>query len=89
MLGRPHVFSLDGRISAPDPVLSLPFLLFLNQRFSFSLSHFMLNSYHDGFLGQRIGPISCVAFHPFQVRLDSSLLPNRLKQSNYHASEQF
>ena len=24
--------------------------------------------YHDGFLGQRIGPVSCLAFHPNQVR---------------------
>ena len=23
--------------------------------------------YHDGFMGQRIGPISCVAFHPYKV----------------------
>jgi regulator-associated protein of mTOR len=21
--------------------------------------------YHDGFLGQRIGPVSCLAFHPY------------------------
>jgi hypothetical protein len=28
---------------------------------------FLFCSYHDGFLGQRIGPISCVAFHPFQA----------------------
>ena len=25
--------------------------------------------YHDGFMGQRIGPISCIAFHPHRVRL--------------------
>ncbi|KAG2387137.1 hypothetical protein C9374_002172 [Naegleria lovaniensis] len=25
--------------------------------------------YHDGFLGQRIGPISCLAFHPFRMCL--------------------
>eukprot|EP01135_Chromosphaera_perkinsii_P005237 Nk52_evm6s327 gene=Nk52_evmTU6s327 len=25
--------------------------------------------YHDGFLGQRIGPISCLAFHPYKVLL--------------------
>ena len=24
--------------------------------------------YHDGFMGQRIGPISCLAFHPYWVR---------------------
>ena len=23
--------------------------------------------YHDGFMGQRIGPISCLAFHPYWV----------------------
>ena len=25
--------------------------------------------YHDGFLGQRIGPISCLAFHPVRMLL--------------------
>jgi len=25
--------------------------------------------YHDGFLGQRIGPISCIAFHPYKLVL--------------------
>lgn len=25
--------------------------------------------YHDGFMGQRIGPISCMAFHPHRVHL--------------------
>ncbi|XP_015778065.1 PREDICTED: regulatory-associated protein of mTOR-like [Acropora digitifera] len=25
--------------------------------------------YHDGFMGQRIGPISCLAFHPHRVHL--------------------
>ncbi|XP_074648053.1 regulatory-associated protein of mTOR-like isoform X2 [Tubulanus polymorphus] len=25
--------------------------------------------YHDGFMGQRIGPISCMAFHPYRVKL--------------------
>lgn len=25
--------------------------------------------YHDGFLGQRIGPISCLAFHPSRTML--------------------
>lgn len=23
--------------------------------------------YHDGFLGTRIGPVSCLAFHPHQL----------------------
>ena len=23
--------------------------------------------YHDGFMGQRIGPISCMSFHPYKV----------------------
>lgn len=25
--------------------------------------------YHDGFLGQRIGPVSCLAFHPVRLML--------------------
>ncbi len=25
--------------------------------------------YHDGFLGQRIGPVSALAFHPHQMLL--------------------
>ncbi|XP_037081682.1 regulatory-associated protein of mTOR-like [Pollicipes pollicipes] len=25
--------------------------------------------YHDGFMGQRIGPVSCLAFHPVRVAL--------------------
>lgn len=25
--------------------------------------------YHDGFLGQRIGPVSCLAFHPVKLML--------------------
>jgi len=25
--------------------------------------------YHEGFLGQRIGPISCLAFHPYRTLL--------------------
>jgi len=25
--------------------------------------------YHDGFLGQRIGPVSCLAFHPYKIIL--------------------
>ncbi|XP_076312288.1 regulatory associated protein of MTOR complex 1 isoform X2 [Tachypleus tridentatus] len=25
--------------------------------------------YHDGFMGQRIGPISCLAFHPYKANL--------------------
>lgn len=29
----------------------------------------MLNHirYHDGFMGQRIGPTKCLAFHPYKV----------------------
>ena len=30
-----------------------------------TLSHIR---YHDGFIGQRIGPLSCLAFHPYWVR---------------------
>jgi len=31
----------------------------------------MLNNirYHDGFMGQRIGPTRCLAFHPYKVWL--------------------
>ena len=31
----------------------------------------MLSSirYHDGFMGQRIGPTKCLAFHPYKVSL--------------------
>ena len=25
--------------------------------------------YHDGFLGQRIGPVNCLAFHPYKPLL--------------------
>ena len=25
--------------------------------------------YHDGFLGQRIGPVSCLTFHPYRMFL--------------------
>ncbi len=25
--------------------------------------------YHDGFLGQRIGPVSCLSFHPYKTML--------------------
>ncbi len=28
--------------------------------------------YHDGFLGQRIGPVSCLAFHPHRMMLAAS-----------------
>lgn len=29
-----------------------------------ALSHI---KYYDGFIGQRIGPVSCLAFHPYRV----------------------
>lgn len=31
----------------------------------------MLNHirYHDGFMGQKIGPTKCLAFHPYKVRM--------------------
>jgi len=29
--------------------------------------------YHDGFMGQRIGPINCMAFHPHRVRTTCKL----------------
>lgn len=25
--------------------------------------------YHEGFMGPRIGPVSCLAFHPYRVSL--------------------
>lgn len=25
--------------------------------------------YHDGFLGQRISPVACLAFHPYKMML--------------------
>lgn len=24
--------------------------------------------YHEGFMGQRIGPVSCMSFHPYKVQ---------------------
>ena len=32
--------------------------------------------YHDGFLGQRIGPISCLAFHPHKMMLAAGATDN-------------
>jgi len=32
--------------------------------------------YHDGFLGQRIGPISCLAFHPVKMLLAAGATDN-------------
>jgi regulatory associated protein of mTOR len=32
--------------------------------------------YHDGFLGQRIGPVSCLAFHPNKMMLASGASDN-------------
>jgi regulator-associated protein of mTOR len=32
--------------------------------------------YHDGFLGQRIGPISCLAFHPVKMMLAAGATDN-------------
>lgn len=42
----------------------------------------MLNTikYHEGFMGQRIGPISCLAFHPQSVSFYSNLLVPFAKQ---------
>lgn len=36
----------------------------------------MLNPirYHDGFMGQKIGPTKCLAFHPYKVLLSAKLL---------------
>jgi len=30
--------------------------------------------YHEGFMGQRIAPVNCIAFHPLQVALHSRLI---------------
>jgi regulator-associated protein of mTOR len=27
--------------------------------------------YHDGFLGQRIGPVTCLAYHPYLLLMAS------------------
>jgi hypothetical protein len=32
---------------------------------NFNGEELSLIRYHDGFLGQRIGPVSCLAFHPY------------------------
>jgi regulatory associated protein of mTOR len=32
--------------------------------------------YHDGFLGQRIGPVSCLAFHPVKMLLAAGATDN-------------
>ncbi len=34
--------------------------------------------YHDGFLGQRIGPVSCLAFHPHKMMLAAGATDNIL-----------
>jgi len=36
---------------------------------NFNAEELSLIRYHEGFLGQRIGPVSCLAFHPYQVLL--------------------
>lgn len=37
--------------------------------FNFAGEELNLIRYHDGFLGQRIGPISCLKFHPYLALL--------------------
>ena len=69
--GCSHVFGLNRRFSTPNPVRchcgSFSSLLLCRSVARFSDRILILCRYHDGFLGQRIGPISCVAFHPFQA----------------------
>jgi len=69
--GCSHVFGLNRRISTPNPVRchcgSFSSLLLCRSVARFSDRILIICRYHDGFLGQRIGPISCVAFHPFQA----------------------
>lgn len=36
---------------------------------NFNSEELSLIRYHDGFLGQRIGPVSSLSFHPFQILL--------------------
>jgi len=36
---------------------------------NFSGEDISMIKYHDGFLGQRIGPVTCLAFHPHKVIL--------------------
>ncbi|GAB6021043.1 hypothetical protein CHUAL_003678 [Chamberlinius hualienensis] len=37
--------------------------------YSYHGENLSLIKYHDGFMGQRIGPVSCLAFHPHKVNL--------------------
>ena len=37
--------------------------------FNFEGEELSMIRYHDGFLGQRIGPLSCLAFHPYRAFL--------------------
>lgn len=30
--------------------------------------------YHDGFMGQKIGPTRCLAFHPYKVKIPISII---------------
>jgi len=36
---------------------------------NFSGEELSMIRYHDGFLGQRIGPVSCLSFHPYKMFL--------------------
>eukprot|EP01035_Chromulina_nebulosa_P018908 gene18908-24711_t len=50
--------------------------------------------YHDGFLGQRIGPVSCLAFHPYKMLLASGATDNIVSiysptSSKYNEAEKF
>jgi hypothetical protein len=54
--------------------------------------------YHEGFLGQRIGPVSCLAFHPyhtpfFEIRniiiINNNNNNNNNKMTNNNAGNRF
>jgi regulator-associated protein of mTOR len=39
--------------------------------------------YHDGFLGQRIGPISALQFHPYKVLLGAGATDSIISVHDY------
>ena len=60
-----------------DPTNEFEYFVFLSGSASQMIKVYSLGGanlstirYHDGFMGQRIGPISCLAFHPHRVRIN-------------------
>jgi len=51
------------------PVLACGSLSQKIKLINFAGDELSLIRYHDGFLGQRIGPVSCLAFHPYKMYL--------------------